>query len=228
MTGSKAAKGVSGWPCNPSNSSCNSPFTCMNLQLTGTVNDLKANYTYSNSNPSWTQGPFNMSGVMDVNSAGYTGVCASTPPNKLIQGQNYPGSYVCSAHTDCKYSVYSNGVWVAGNGITQTSGGGNYMCYNTDGFICAQAASCHPVSHQCEYGNQSTSSYWNPACASCTGCGTSPTVCPTSTTPFVDYITCKLSGQNVAACTGNNTGCCVIPPTTPTPTATPSSTPTPS
>jgi hypothetical protein len=202
MTGSKAAQKVSGWPCIPTNlSSCNSPFTCMNLQLSGTVNDLKANYTYTftSSSPPFIPAAFSMSGVIDVNGVGYTGVCASAPPNKLIQGQNYAGSPVCSTHSDCKYQVYNSSVLVGGNNVA----GGNYMCNNTDGSVCAQAASCHPVSHYCETQPQQYP-YYNSACATCTGCGTSPTLCGTN------YITCLKGGQNIAACSNpsNLSSCC--------------------
>jgi hypothetical protein len=171
----------------------------VNLALTSTVNDLAKNYTFSSSN--WTQATLNVSGVVDVNGAGYTGVCVTSPPNKSIQSTPYQ-LYVCSAHTDCKYQVYSSGVVSAGNIV-----GGNYLCSNTDGFVCAQAASCHPVSHLCETGQ---SVYWNSACATCTQCGTSPTVCAQNSTTFTTYATCLKPGQNVSPCTSANnyTTCC--------------------
>jgi hypothetical protein len=116
----------------------------------------------------WVQATFSSSGIYP----GTTGVCVCAPPSNLAgRSYNYNSNpKCCASHTDCKFSMYQGANRIGGNNY------GNYMCSNSGGSMCRQAASCHPVSHQCEAPlNTPTSgiTYFNGACAGCaSACGT--------------------------------------------------------
>jgi len=98
---------------------------------------------------------------------GWAGVCINLPSSagKTPQAPSYLGGSqgtACNSPSDCKYQILcqTNSTVTGGNQV------GNYMCASSSG-TCYSAASCHPVSHQCE-GTGSGFPYFNPSCTTCT------------------------------------------------------------